>query len=146
MKLQGVNRVIVAVEDLEKGIDFYSKLLGATFDDASWTGEPFGLSVVIAWDAGIELCAPRPGQDSVIKQFIDQRGEGLMGVVFGVDDADEAREIAEKAGVGAVFTIDYTPDEIRQHLRGRFKRYKEYVLDSNQACGFGIMLGQIEPK
>ncbi|MFO8101036.1 MAG: hypothetical protein R6U37_02540 [Dehalococcoidia bacterium] len=69
-----------------------------------------------------------------------------MAVVFAVSDADEARDMAEKAGVNILVPIDYSREEIDQYLKGMFKKYKEYVLDSTQKCGFSIMLGQIEPK
>lgn len=45
MGLRGVNRVMIAVHDIEKSKLQYSELLGATFRDAHWTGEPFGISV-----------------------------------------------------------------------------------------------------
>ena len=82
MGLRGVNCVMIAVHDLEKAKRHYGALLGATFMDAHWTGEPFGISVSIAWDAGIELCAPLPGRekDSAVAQFLAHRGEGVMSV------------------------------------------------------------------
>jgi catechol 2,3-dioxygenase-like lactoylglutathione lyase family enzyme len=44
MKLRGINRIIVAVKDLDKSKKFYSDVLGATFHEANWTGEPVGIS------------------------------------------------------------------------------------------------------
>ena len=67
MKPKGVNRVVVAVKDLEKAIDIYSKLLGATFYDVSAGSEQFGIKAAISWDAGIELCAPIAGTNSYIE-------------------------------------------------------------------------------
>jgi len=48
MKPKGVNRVVVAVKDLEKAIDTYSKLLGATFHDVSAGSEQYGVKAVIS--------------------------------------------------------------------------------------------------
>ena len=62
MTINGVNRIMIAVRDLDRAKQLYSDLLGATFIDAHWTGEPFGIAVSIAWDAGIELRAPLPGR------------------------------------------------------------------------------------
>lgn len=146
MRPLGVNRIVVAVKDLKKGKELYSKMLGATFHDAGGTGEPLGLDVSISWDAGIELCSPMPGRDSFLEQHLEQNGEGIIAVVFGVDDADEARDRAEKVGVNVLVPIDYTREEIDQYLEGMFDRYKEYVLNSFETCGFGMMLGQIGPK
>lgn len=146
MKPQGVNRIVVAVRDIDRGIQLYSQLLGATFHDATGTGEPLGMNVAISWDAGIELCAPMPGRDSFLEQHIEQNGEGIMAVVFGIDDADEGRDRAGTVGIEVLVPVDYSQDEIDSYLEGMFKRYKEYVLNSAEKCGFSMMLGQIEPK
>ena len=148
MGLRGVNRVMIAVRDMEQAKRQYSELLGATFMDADWTGEPFGITVAIAWDAGIELCAPMPGreQDSAISQFLAHRGEGVMNVFFGVDDGDAAHARASALGYGCVNALDYTQAEIDQHLGGMFARYQEFTLDSGPRCGFTITLARIDPK
>jgi catechol 2,3-dioxygenase-like lactoylglutathione lyase family enzyme len=148
MGLRGVNRVMIAVHDLAKAKRLYADLLGATFEDADWTGEPFGISVSIAWDAGIELCAPLPGreQDSAVSPFLAHRGEGVMNVFFGVDDGDAAMQRAAALGYGCVNALDYTQAEIDQHLGGRFSRYQEFNLDSAARCGFAVSLARIDDK
>ena len=148
MGLRGVNRVMIAVHDIEKAKQLYSDLLGATFMDANWTGEPFGIDVAIAWDAGIELCAPMAGRehDSAVSQFLSQRGEGVMNVFFGVDDGDAANARASALGFGCVNALDYTQDEIDQHLGGLFSRYQEFTLNSGAQCGFAMTLARIDEK
>jgi methylmalonyl-CoA/ethylmalonyl-CoA epimerase len=148
MSLRGVNRVIVAVRDLEKSKAFYSQVLGATFHEANWTGAPFGIDVAISWDAGIELIAPMAGRerDCVIAPFLEHRGEGVMNVVFGVDDGDQAKRRAETAGVRATHSLDYAQSEIDAHLDGLFGKYEEHVLDSAARCGFSITLAQIDSR
>ena len=148
MGLRGVNRVMIAVHDIEKAKRQYRDLLGATFVDADWTGESWGISVSIAWDAGIELCAPLPGRekDSAVSQFLAHRGEGVMNVFFGVDDGDKAMERATAEGYSSVNALDYTQEEIDRHLGGLFNRYQEFTLDSGSRCGFAITLAQIDEK
>ncbi|GEO02231.1 hypothetical protein NSE01_40630 [Novosphingobium sediminis] len=148
MGLRGVNRVMIAVHDLEKAKQQYTDLLGATFFDANWTGEPFGISVSIAWDAGIELCSPLPGRekDSAVSQFLAHRGEGVMSIFFGVDDGDAAMKRASELGYGCVNSLDYTQEEIDQHLEGLFSRYQEFNLDSYARCGFAVSLARIDDK
>ena len=146
MKPKGVNRVVIAVKDIDKAIDLYSRLLGATFHDASAGAESYGVRVAMSWDAGIELCAPLPGCNSYIEQIIKKRGEGLVGVVFCVDDVDEAHEKAKDMGIGVLSLIEYDQHQIEQYLGGRFKKYKEYMLNSADLCGVGAIVGQIEPK
>jgi len=148
MAVKGVNRIIVAVRDLEKAKSYYADLLGAMFHEANWTGEEFGIHVAISWNAGIELCAPIPGKesDSFLTPLLDQRGEGILNVVFNVDDADEALARAEAANIQTINAVDYTQEEIDQHLDGLFTRYKEYFLNTGERCGYAITLGQFEPK
>lgn len=146
--LRGVNRVMIAVHDLEKAKQQYSDLLGATFLDANWTGAAWGINVSIAWDAGIELCAPMPGRekDSAVSPFLAHRGEGVMNVFFGVDDGDVAMQRATLQGYRTVSALDYTQDEIDRHLAGLFSRYQEFTLDSSERCGFAITLARIDEK
>lgn len=148
MGLRGVNRVMIAVRDMEKAKRQYSDLLGATFMDADWTGEPFGINVSIAWDAGIELCAPMPGRemDSAVSQFLAHRGEGVMNVFFGVDDGEAANERAATLGYGCVNALDYSQNEIDLHLGGLFSRYQEFTLDSHARLGFAVTLARIDEK
>lgn len=148
MGIQGVNRIMIAVHDIEHAKRQYHDLLGATFIDANWTGNPFGISVAIAWDAGIELCAPLPGRetDSAVSPFLATHGEGVMNVFFNVDDGDAAMEKAAAQGYGCLTSLDYTQDEIDQHLGGLFKRYQEFTVDTSARCGFTVSLARIERK
>jgi len=139
--------VVIAVRDLEEGKDLYSRLLGAEFLDVTEESERLGLRAAISFDAGVELCAPIPGRGSYVEHFLGKRGEGLMGVVFAVDDVEQARDRAAEVGIGVQGLIaDYSQEEIDQRLQGRFRKYKEYMLNSNERCGFLLVLGQIEPR
>lgn len=147
MKPEGVNRVTIAVKDLRQGIEVYSSLLGATFHSAnSEDAASFGIEVAMSWDAGIELVAPLADRDSHVRKFIEERGEGLMGVVFAVDDVDEAREAAERLGAQVWHTLDYSQELIDRHLQGRFRKYREHMLSPKGTCGVGPVIAQIEPK
>ena len=146
MRPRGVNRVTIAVKDLDKGIALYSKLLGATFHDQSTPAEPYGLRCAISWDAGIELVAPLRGRDSFAEKHMAKYGEGLMGVVFAVDDVDEGRQRAEEMGIGVLALIEYDQDQIREYHQDMFKKYREYILNPADTFGVGVILGQIEPR
>ena len=148
MTVNGVNRIIVAVRDLEKSKSYYAGLLGANFYEANWTGKAFGIEVAISWNAGIELCAPIPGRerDCALTSFLDQRGDGILNVVFNIDNADQALERARAVNIQTINAVDYTQTEIDEHLNGLFSRYKEYFLNTGAQCGYGITLGQFESK
>lgn len=148
MTATGVNRIMIAVRDLEGAKKKYRDLLGATFLDAHWTGEPFGISVSIAWDAGIELCAPLSGREesSAISGFLATHGEGVMCVFFNVSDGEAAMDRANRYGYNSVHSLDYTQAEIDQHLGGLFQRYQEFNLATGESCGFTVSLARIEAK
>jgi methylmalonyl-CoA/ethylmalonyl-CoA epimerase len=146
--VNGVNRVILAVKDLEAAKTYYKTLLGAEFYSADWTGEPFGIQVAISWNAGIELCAPIVGKEDAcfLTPVLRERGETVLGVVFNVEDADMGLSRASSMGIGTVNSVDYSQAEIDAHLDGLFTRYKEYFLNTSSEIGYGLTLGQFESR
>lgn len=147
MKQRGINRVTMAVWDLEKGKAFYEKLLGATFFPAhDEEAASFGVQVAMAWDAGIELVAPLGDKPSFVRTKLEESGEGLMGVVFAVEDVDASRDAAVELGVKIFHTLDYDQETIDRFLQGRFNKYKEYFLAAGGPLSGGCLIGEfIEP-
>jgi len=147
MKPLGINRVVIAVKDLEKGMDFFSKLLGATFHEATADDVvTLGIRVAFSWDAGIELVSPMQGRESFVTEILEQQGEGLINVVFAVDDVEKAREAAEALGLGIWYSVDYDQETIDKHLQGRFAKYKLYMLDAGTSGGIGSVIAEIKSK
>src|SRR5689334_10578708 len=72
----GLQRVVIGVDDLDKAIALYSKLLGSRFHIVP---EELTLKhdvrVAMSFDAGIELVQGLPGTEKA------DRGLGLLGVV-----------------------------------------------------------------
>jgi methylmalonyl-CoA/ethylmalonyl-CoA epimerase len=126
---RGVNRVVMAVRDLEAGREFYEKLLGCTFHHGNdEEAAAFGVRMLFSWDGGVELIAPIEGKDSYVEKLIEEKGEGLVGVVWAVQDADASKAAGEELGVGSFFTLDYSQEQIDDNLQGRFRRYYEHFL------------------
>ena len=145
MKQRGVNRVMMAVWDLERGKEFYAKLLGARFESVNDAdAEAFGVRCAIAWNAGVELVAPVEERASRIRTFLEENGEGLAGVVFAVEDVDDAKRQAEATDVPVLHLLDYGQAEIDEHLQGRFRRYREYFLGKGGSLGPGVVIGEFE--
>jgi len=126
---RGVNRVVMAVNDLEAGREFYEKLLGCTFhhgnDEEAAT---FGVRMLFSWDGGIELVAPISGQGSYVETILEERGEGIIGVVWAVADADASKAAGAELGVTTFHTLDYSKEQIDSDLQGRFTRYYEHFM------------------
>ena len=146
MKQQGVNRVVMAVRDIEAGRAFYEELLGCTFHPANdEEAEAFGVKVLMSWDGGIELVAPIEGAGSHIDTILEQKGEGLIGVVWAVPDADKAKAAAERLGVPSFFTLSYDQDQIGANLQGRFtKYYQHFLMPSGPLGDAQVLVGEFE--
>ncbi|MEQ8842611.1 MAG: VOC family protein [Acidimicrobiales bacterium] len=126
---RGVNRVVMAVRDIDAGRAFYEKLLGCTFHHGNdEEAAAFGVRMLFSWDGGIELVAPIEGRDSYIGKIVDERGEGIIGVVWAVADADASKAAGEELGVTTFHTLDYSQAQIDADLQGRFRRYYEHFM------------------
>lgn len=148
MKARGVQRVYILVRNLEKTVDLYSKLLGATFH-VSELEHLFGARAALSWDAGIEIMSPVPGSNNpmalAMEQYMAVHGEGLYGVGFRVDSADEFRDNAQKMGIGAM-PLEFTPEQIKEHFEDRFKVFKEYLLSPADTFGVNVVAVELEAK
>ncbi len=103
MKIERIDRVVIAVKNLDKSMRFFSDLLGINFDPAGSSDEQL---VRAAYSpSGIELMeATQP--DSPVGKFVEKRGEGLYAVVFKVSDIKEATAELEKKGIRSVGMLD----------------------------------------
>ena len=119
MRVKQVERVAIAVHDLEAARAFFESVLGAVFrpvEDVSDQGfryQPFSVAGFT-----LELLSPYR-DDSTIARFLRERGQGVHHVSFEVEDLDEAiAELAED-GVSVVHRIEYPQDVVFEGHRWR---------------------------
>ena len=100
MPIGKLDRVAVAVRDIDKARDFFGDLFGITFDPVI---DDHGAGVRVVYSlAGIELIAPMPVDKPfahALTGFLDEHGEGINVVAFAVDDFDAALEHFAARGV-----------------------------------------------
>lgn len=144
MKQKGINRIVIGVWDFEKGKDYFERLLGAEFAPENTDGEAaaFGVRVAMAWESGIELISPIPGIESHVRDEMEKNGEGIKGVVFAVDDADEAISQGKELGLLAHYDLDYDQEQINTKCQGRFSQYKEYFIAAPDPLNTTVLLGE----
>ena len=68
--------------------------------------DDLGVRVLIDWQSGIELLAPRPDagpEAAAFVTFLDERGEGVYSVVMGVSEVDGPAAVASRYGVPAAY-------------------------------------------
>ncbi len=97
--VKSVDRVAIAVRDLDKARDFFENVFGAHFEpqedikDMSFRYRPFTVG-----GFKMELLCPYDSS-SVIARFLENRGEGVHHISFEVDDLDEAIAELKSKGV-----------------------------------------------
>lgn len=141
---RGINRIVVAVWDLEEGKAFFERLLGAEFAPENDDGQAasFGVRVTMAWEAGIELVAPLPDAASAIRTELEEHGEGIKGVVFAVADADAAGAAADELGMPTYYSLDFDQATIDAKCEGRFTRFKEHFLSVRAPLSGTVLVGE----
>ena len=105
MSTQNVNRVdhvmyLAKPENQAAYVEQLSKLCRVRFHGPVEKPD-LGVRLYISWAAGLEVVSPV--SDSApwslrMKQYIEERGEGVMSVIFGVKDIHEAKAHAESLG------------------------------------------------
>ncbi len=91
-----IDRIAIAVNNLEKAKDFFSELLDIHFDSPGQS-EEIGMKGAYS-SFGLELIEPA-GPDSMIGKYLKNRGEGVWAVVIKVRDMDEAVKRFKKKGL-----------------------------------------------
>lgn len=95
----------IRVTDLQRSIDFYTKILGMNLIDRSKIEQTKGETAVLQSEKGgpvLELNCYREGSPYNTKYSV---GEGLDHLAFKVDDLDKALEEARKAGHKTVLKL-----------------------------------------
>ena len=100
--LQNLDHAIIAVRDLTAAARTYTALLGRA---PSWRGEHPTLgtaNVLYRLDnTYLELLSPQPEGSSAegLRAQLEEKGEGLLGLAFGTEDADACRAALAERGL-----------------------------------------------
>lgn len=100
--LQNLDHVIVAVRDLAAAARTYTALLGR---GPSWRGEHPALGTVNVLyrldNTYLELLSPQPEGSLAegLRAQLEEKGEGLLGLAFGTEDADSCRAALAERGL-----------------------------------------------
>jgi len=99
MKVERIDRILMAVSDLGGASKLFSDLLGLRFDEVRVDEEQkvkYTRSAV-----GLELIQST-SPDGAVAKFIEKRGEGLYAVILKVSDIRSAIEEMQKKGLQLV--------------------------------------------
>lgn len=135
MKLLGLNRVELLVNDGKAAIDVFDDLFnGATFRKEMDGDIP--VHSWMNWAHGLELVEPRDPEHSMQK-LLDTKGEHVFTVVFDVERIDDAREHCRSRGFDIVYDRDFGPHD-------DFAVHKQICVSSKRTHGLQVMLQELK--
>jgi methylmalonyl-CoA/ethylmalonyl-CoA epimerase len=95
--LKRVNHIGIAVQDLDKAIEFWNKMFGVQ-TPTPVTERDMRICMIQLGDLLVELIAP-VGTEGVMAKHIEKRGEGIHHVCYEVDDIYKAVEEMSAKGM-----------------------------------------------
>jgi methylmalonyl-CoA/ethylmalonyl-CoA epimerase len=108
--IKAVDRVAIAVGDLDQARSFYENAFGARFEpvedvqDMKFRYQPFSVG-----GFKMELLCPYDSS-SVIAKFLEKRGQGVHHISFEVEDLDVAIAELKDKGIEIAYRHHYAPD------------------------------------
>jgi methylmalonyl-CoA epimerase len=104
MKVERIEHLGVALKDIEKGVSFYKDVLGLSVTPITREEETgAAMAFVNIGESSLELMSPLeqppPGSvGSIMRKFIDTKGEGIHHLAIAVDDIEAALKEMEQKG------------------------------------------------
>lgn len=115
IKITRLDHITIAVENLDKAIDTFSRLFGLNAVDRRKVGH-LGMenAFIPLGDVAVEMVQPLYGVDGPddVRRFLDRRGEGMMNLCLTVDDIDASAAHLEEEGARFVRGKDADGDPI----------------------------------
>ena len=97
IKAEKIDRVHIAVKDLDKATKFLSEMLGTTFSEEPVENKDINVRVKFS-PIGLEI-VESTSPDSAFAKFLETRGEGMFSLCFKVPNLDEAVEHCQSMGM-----------------------------------------------
>jgi len=121
-----------------------TELFRAQFDKREGAKAGAGFDVWVAWGGGLEVVAPYatgPGVSEVFYEHLQTRGEGFWGLVYGVDNLEEAIDHARALGWPARSPNPRPPEAALHHWTTTVLEVREAVI--GEILGVNLLFGKI---
>lgn len=142
MKSEGIDHALIVVKDMDRAVEFLSKLFEMDFEEVPWARERFGMRVSFSLPNGqLELfsivdpikAAEVPFPFREVAEFAMRGGEGLCKLCLRVKDAEEAIDDAKRKGVRVGYMVE-------EKKVGPFLNFKEVLFNEQDIPVKGIYL------
>lgn len=124
------------LETIEDNVAELEQLTGAKL--TRFQREDMGFVMYISWEAGLEVVAPLKEPTDFnrgLTDYLAARGEGLMGVVFGVDNLENHKARLEALGREVGPEMDDLPTSPWHHKLNLRERMGGLVMNSTFILG-----------
>ncbi len=112
MEIEGIDRLVIGVKDMDRSLEFFGDVLGVRFTEVIGAApEVAGCRLAISFDKKLELISPvappvqetNPPDPLELKRRLDENGDAVLyALVYKVRDMDVAIENAAEHGVHIV--------------------------------------------
>lgn len=147
MKIEGIDRLVIGVKDMDRALAFFRDVLGVEFTEVTGpAGELSGCRLAISLDMHLELLCPaaepqqvtNPPDPLVLKQRLQDADAVLYALVFKVNDLDAATADAARLGVRVVGDRFSVP----RNDQLRISDFAEVALGEADTFGIKMALAQ----
>jgi hypothetical protein len=124
------------LETIEANVAELEKLAGAKLQ--RFEREDMGFVMYISWEAGLEVVAPMKEPtdfNRALSDYLAARGEGIMGVVYGVDNLEKHKARLEALGYEVGPEMDDLPTSPWHHKLNLRERVGGMVMNSTFILG-----------
>lgn len=136
-----IDRVGIAVRDLEAARETFARAFGARFGEVyAVPGQNFRYAPFTMGGFTFEILSPTEG-DSVIRRFLDKRGEGIHHLTFQVRDLSAAIAALKERGFQVAAHIRYPEGVLFEGVR-----WEEAFLHPKDTGGVLVHLAQKTPS
>jgi hypothetical protein len=124
------------LDSIEANVAELEKLAGAKLQ--RFERQDMGFVMYISWEAGLEVVAPMKEPtdfNKALSDYLAARGEGIMGVVYGVDDLEKHKARLEALGYEVGPEMDDLPTSPWHHKLNLRERVGGMVMNSTFILG-----------
>lgn len=123
-------------ENIEANVARLEKLSGGKL--TRFERDDMGFVMYLDWEAGLEVVTPmakRTDFNQLLYNWLEERGEGLMGVIFGVRDLEAHKQRLEAEGFEVGPIMDDHPDSPWHDRIRLYERMGGVVMNSTFILG-----------
>ncbi len=149
MQIEGIDRLVIGVRDMDRALRFFGEVLGVRFTEITGAAaEAVGCRLAISLDHKLELISPvaeprvltNPPDPLELRRRLEKAEAVLYALIFKVPDLDAAVANAALHGVGVIGDrIAFARDEQLQ-----LSDFREVALAEPATFGIKMALSQYE--